>query len=169
MAERASLLTSRGFVVFRRLVVAFILLLMLSLGLWMLNQVLDSVVILGRNYVDVPGYPAQVGVWAYHDAAYALLWISYVGLVLWEITPWKPGQLTPGRVMVALFGFALLTAGLWISQDLMNAVLVLHRPLVDLPFFVTNLDLYATRDAVMLLTSLAYVIFYGLIRVSKAE
>jgi hypothetical protein len=169
MAEGTSLLTRRGLVVFRRLIVAFIILLMLSVGFWMLNQVLDSVVILGRNYVDVPGYPAQVNVWTYHDAAYTLLWVSYVGLVLWEITPWKPGQRSVGRVVIALLGFALLTAGLWISQDLMNAVLSLHRSFVDLPFFVTTLDLYETRDAVMLLTVLAYMSFYALIRVSRTD
>ncbi|MDE1852918.1 MAG: hypothetical protein KGI38_04115 [Thaumarchaeota archaeon] len=169
MTESTSMLTRRGFVIIGRLFVAFILLLMLSVGFWMLNQVLDAVVILGRSYVDVPGYPAQVSVWVYHDAAYTLLWVSYVGLVLWEITPWKPNQRTVGRVLIALFGFALLTAGLWLSQDLMNAVLVLHRPLVDFPFFITSVDWYATRDVIMLLTVLAYIMFYALIRVSRPE
>ncbi len=168
MSEDSPLLTGRGLVILRRLVLAVILLSMVSAGLWMLNQVLDSVAIFGRAYVDVPGYPAQVDVWTYHDTAYTLLWVSYIGLVLWEITPWKPGHLRVGRVVIALLGFAILTAGLWISQDLMNAVLTLHRSTVDLPFFVVTLDLFQTRDLVILLTSLAYFVFYILSRVAKS-
>lgn len=169
MGEVAPILTGRGFTILVRFILAFLILTMVSVGLWMLNQVIDSVSILGRSFVDVPGYPAQVSVWTYHDAAYGLLWISYVILVLWEITPWKPGRITSGRVVIALFGFALLTAGLWISQDLMNAVLALHRTSVDLPFFVTSLDLYQTRDLVVLLSALSYISFFVLTRIARAD
>ena len=135
----------------------------------MLNQVLDSVIVFGRGSVDVPGFPTPVDVWSYHDAAYALLWLVYVILVLWEIAPWKPGRLTIGKVIITLFGFALLTSALWISQDLMNAVLNQSRASVDLPFFVAKLDLYQTRDAVMLLVLLSFVSFYILNRVTRQD
>ncbi|MDG6956807.1 MAG: hypothetical protein JRN11_08300 [Nitrososphaerota archaeon] len=165
----SSLLTKHGFVVFRRLLLALFLLAMVAIGFWMLNQVLDSVVIFGRSFVNVPGYPAPVSVWTYHDAAFSLLWVAYAGLVAWEMTPWAPGQLTSGRVLIAIFGFALLTAGLWISQDLMNAILILNRTYVDLPFFLGRLDQYQTRDAVSTLVILSYVSFYVLIRIARPE
>ena len=169
MDGAAPMLTKRGFAVLVRFMLALLILAMVALGLWMLNQVIDSVSILGRSFVDVPGYPAQVDVWTYHDAAYALLWTSYAILVLWEITPWKPGRLTSGRVAIALFGFALLTAGLWLSQDLMNAVLILHRQSVDLPFFVASLDLYQARDLAVLLSTLSFIGFYVLTRIGELD
>ena len=169
MTEAPTLLTKRGFVVLRRVLLSLVLLLMLSLGLWGLNQALDSIIILGRNFVDVPGYPVQVSVWTYHDAAFALLWASYVGFVLWEVVPWRPRELTSGKIIIALLGFALLTAGLWLSQDLMNAVLVLNRTSVDLPFFIARLDLYQTRDLVIVLVSLSYITFFTLARVAKSD
>ena len=138
---------------------------MIITGLWMLNQVLDSVGFLGRSYVQLPGIPGEYDVWTYHDVAYALLWVSYIGLVLWE-NHWKSVRKTVGRVEIAILGFAFLTAGLWISQDFMNAVLVLHRSFVDMPFFVDKLDLYQTRDLVILLTTLAFVSYYALSRVA---
>ena len=60
MSEGASLLTARGFAVLKRSVPSVVLLTMFLAGLWALNQALDSVVILGRGFVDIPGYPTQV-------------------------------------------------------------------------------------------------------------
>ena len=168
MGEDTGLLTGRGYIVFRRVLYASILMAMFSLGFWMLNQVLDSVAILDRSSVDVPGFVVQIDVWTYHDAAYALLWSTFVLMVLWEIAPWKPGQLTTGRVLIALIGFAFLTAGLWVSQDIMNATLILHKSSVDLPFFLAKLDLYQSRDLVMLLTVDAFAGFYAFTRVARA-
>ena len=169
MGEGSSLFKKRGFVIVGRIIVALIFLAMISGGLWMLGQVLDSVVILGRSTVNIPGFPASVSVWFYHDVSYTLLWAAYVGLVVWEIRPWRPGQITGWRFVIILFGFALLTAALWISQDLMNAVLDLHRTTVDLPFFAGTLDEYQTRDLVFALVALSYVGFYALISATKQE
>jgi hypothetical protein len=169
MAGDSSLLTEGGLIILRRFLIAVVLLGLFAAGFWVLNQTMDAVVLLHRAYVEVPFYPAPIDVWTYHDYGFALLWVAYVGLILWEITPWKPGRLTSGRVLIGLFGFALLTAGLWLSQDAMNAELVLHRSFVDLPFFLTSVDLYVTRDLAVLLVGAAFVGFYALIRVSKRE
>lgn len=138
---------------------------MLAAGLWMLGQVMDAVVEFGRDFVNFPGYSGVVNVWLYHDLAFTLLWGSFALIALWDIRAPRPGQLTTGRVLIILFGFALLTAGLWISQDLMDSALLLHRPFVDLPFFVASLDLLQTRDLVLVLTTLAFVSYYVLNKV----
>ncbi len=169
MSDDSSLVTRRGAVVIGRLAVALLGLAMLTAGLWMLNQVLDSVVAFGRGYVDFPYYPAHVDIWFYHDIAYALLWVAYAGLVLWEVAPWRNRQLGVGRFIIALLGFAILTAGLWLSQDLMNAVLVLHRSYVDLPFSIASTDLYQTRDIATTLVVLAYVGFFALDRATRRD
>ncbi|MBI4257515.1 MAG: hypothetical protein HY619_01040 [Thaumarchaeota archaeon] len=130
---------------------------------------MNSVVLLGRDYVDLPFYSLRVDVWFYHDVSYILLWLSYAGFVIWEITPWRKGRLTSGRVVIALSGFALLTAGLWLTQDVMNAVLILNRAYVDFPFFAWKPDLYNARDAARLLIILGFVGFYSLIRVSGED
>jgi hypothetical protein len=132
----------------------------------MLNQTLDSVVILGRDYVNIPSYPLPISVWPYHDAAYALLWLSYFGFVLWDVTSWKHGHLI-GGVVVALFGFSLLTAGLWLAQDTMNAVLILGRTFVDYPFLLARLDTFGSRDASVLLVVLGFIAYFALRRVAK--
>ncbi len=149
--------------------VALLLLLLFVAGFWMLNQTLDTVVILGRNFVNLPSYPLPIDVWTYHDGSYTLLWTAYLGLVIWEITPWKPGHLTSGRIIIALLGFATLTAGLWLAQDTMNAVLVLNRKYVDFPFFLASGDIYVSRDISILLVALGFVGFHTLVRVSHKQ
>lgn len=166
MAVDASLLTKRGFILLRRLASALLLLALFAAGFWILNQTLDAVLSLHRSFVDLPFYPVPIDVWTYHDYGFALLWFSFVGFVFWETTPWKSGHLTGGRALISLVGFAVLTGGLWLSQDLMNAVLVLGRGYVDFPFFVERLDVWATRDVVNLLTSGGFVVFFTLIRVA---
>ncbi len=131
----------------------------LALGVWTLYQTMNSVVSLDRGYVNVPFYPLPVDVWSYHDISYTLIWLAYIGFVIWKTTPWKSGSLTTGRVLVALIGFALVTAGLWLTQDVMNAVLMLGRQFIDLPFFAARLDLLNAADAGQVLVLLGFVWF----------
>ena len=77
--------------------------------------------------------------------------------------------MTRGMVIIALLGFASLTAGLWLTQDVMNAVFSLNRSYVDLPFFAFKSDLYTVRDAARMLIILGYVLFYALIRLFKTS
>lgn len=151
------------------LILTLVLLAVFAAGLWSLNQVLDSVIALGRGYVNVPGFTGPVSVWSYHDFSYAALWGSYTGLVVLDAKPWRPGGITIPRVLAFLAGFVVLTAGLWISQDVMNAALILHRTVVDLPFFVTSLDLYQARTLVVLLVCLPLVAYYSLTRSGAAS
>lgn len=153
----------------RRFLVAVFLLGLFAAGFWTLNQTLDAVVVLNRAFVDVPLYPAQVDVWSYHDVSFSFLWVSYVGLVLWELTPWRPGNLKLAGVAAALLGFTILTAGLWLAQDIMNAAILSHRAYVDLPFFVERLDLLAIRDFVLLLTTGGFLLFYVMTRVTVTK
>ena len=162
-----ALLTRRGLRVFLGLVVSVLLLATFVVGFWMLEQTMNSVVIFGRDYVDLPFYGLRIDVWFYHDISYALLWISYVGFVFREITPWRKGEMTSGRVLIALLGFASLTAGLWLTQDTMNAVLTLGRSYVDFPFFAWKPDLHNARDAARMLVILGYVGFHVLVRVAR--
>lgn len=60
----------------------------------------------------------------------------------------------------------MLTAGLWLAQDTMNAVLVLNRKYVDFPFFLASGDVYMSRDISVLLVALGFVGFQTLVRVS---
>ena len=133
------------------------------IGFWMLNQVLDAAVFIGREFVTAPWFSGQVDVWTYHDLAYLLLWGGYLGLATLAVEPWVPGNLSNGRVVATLLGFLLLTAGLWLAQDSMNASLVSGRAFVDLPFFASRLDLYQTRDAVDLLVGGGFLVFYALL------
>lgn len=77
--------------------------------------------------------------------------------------------MTRGMVITALLGFACLTAGLWLTQDTMNAVLSLNRTYVDFPFFAWKSDLYTARDAARMLMILGFVLFYAFIRLFKRE
>ena len=169
MEEDASLLTKRGIVLLRRSVGAAFLLGLFSVGFWTLNQTLDAVVSLDRAYVNVPFYPVPVDVWTYHDLSFTCLWLAYAGLAAWEIAPWRHGQMKLAGVVAALLGFLLLTAGLWLAQDIMNASLLSQRSFVDFPFFVERLDLLATRDVVLLLVSGGFVLFYVLTRISATR
>ena len=162
MAEDASLLTKRGVLTLQRLALAIILSSLFIAGYWMLSQTLNAVVIFGRDYVDIPSFPLPVSVWPYHDMAYALLWISYVGFVLWDILPWRRGHLTAARTVVALIGFSILTAGLWLAQDTMNAVLVLGRAFVDYPFLLVRFDVYESMNVASLLVALGFIGYFGL-------
>lgn len=169
MSDEQYFLTPTGRRIIRGLLISTFLLIMFVVGHWMLEQTMNSVVILKRNYVDVPFYFLQVDVWLYHDLAYALIWLSYLGLISCEITPWRRVQLTRGMVITALLGFACLTAGLWLTQDTMNAVLSLNRTYVDFPFFAWKSDLYTARDAARMLMILGFVLFYAFIRLFKRE
>ncbi|HKT22331.1 MAG TPA: hypothetical protein VJR06_06980 [Nitrososphaerales archaeon] len=166
MAEDASFLTRKGAAMIRRLLYALVLSTLFIAGFWMLSQTLDAVVVLGRGYVNIPSYPLPVSVWPYHDAAYLLLWISYVGFVLWDIAPWMGGRFTASRTVIALFGFSLLTSGLWLAQDTMNAVLVLGRDFVDYPFLLASPDVHITRDASTLLVVIGFLAYFALDRVA---
>ncbi len=169
MSEPSRPPSRRALLLLARSLLAILVLFTIASGLWALDQVFDSVIVLGRDFVNLPFSGTPVDVWTYHDIAYVLLWVSYVALVTWEVTPWRPGHLTNGKVVAAFVGFVLLTAGLWLTQDTMNAVLTLHRSTIDLPFFVMGLDLYQSRDLILLLTTLSYVGFYATIRVTRSS
>ena len=126
---------------------------------------MNSVVILKRDFVDIPFHGLKIDVWFYHDVAYALLWISFITFVLARsTTPWKRGLSTPRKVIVALPGFASLTAGLWITQDTMNSALSLNRIYVDFPFFALKLDLFGARDAGRLLVFVGFLLVHVISR-----
>jgi len=165
-AAEQGILTGRGMAIIKNLFAAGLIFLLFALGFWALQQTLDSVVSLGRNFVDLPFGGMRTDVWTYHDLAYTLLWFSYVGLVVFEAAHWKPFRLTVSRVLASVFGFALLTSGLWLAQDVMDAVLVLNRDYVDMPFFVARLDLLNVRDLVSLLVTLGFLSFLCLIRLT---
>jgi len=148
------------------LVIVLPLLVMFFIGFWMLEQTMNSVVILKRDFVDLP-FNLRMDVWRYHDIAYGLLWLSYVGFVLREVTPWRKGELTSSGVIISLLGFASLTAGLFLSQDVMNAVLILDRAYIDFPFFVWKPDLFNARDSARMLIIFGYVGFFALIRIFR--
>jgi len=150
----------------RELLITLSLLLMFIIGFWMLEQTMNSVVILKRDFVDL-AFDRRMDVWRYHDISYGLLWVSYVGFVLREITPWRKGELTSSGVIISLLGFASLTAGLFLSQDTMNAVLILNRSFVDYPFFVWKPDLFNARDSARMLVIFGYVGFFALIRIAR--
>jgi hypothetical protein len=164
--ESKGVLTGRGFAILKDLVASAVLFVLFVLGFWALEQTLDSVVSLKRGYVDLPISGVRMDVWSYHDFAYVLLWVAFVGVVLFEAAHWKPFRLTVGRVVIPLLGFVFLTAGLWLSQDIMNAVLVLGRDYVDLPFFMAKPDLLVTRDLVTLLVVLGFLSFHSLSRLA---
>ncbi len=128
-------------------------------GYWMLEQTLNSVIHLRRDYVHLPFYEGTINVWFYHDIAYTLLWISYIISVIKEV---KNGELKLSRdlIIVAIIGFALLTAGLWLIQDAMVAVLSYDRLYVDLPFFALKTDLYNLRAGANMLIFLGFLTFY---------
>ena len=126
MADEDEGLTRKERTFLRDLLITLSLLLMFIIGFWMLEQTMNSVVILKRDFVDL-AFDRRMDVWRYHDISYGLLWVSYVGFVLREITPWRKGELTSSGVIISLLGFASLTAGLFLSQDTMNAVLILDR------------------------------------------
>ncbi len=84
------------------------------------------------------------------------------------VTTWRLGHLTNARVLAMLFGFVLLTAGLWLAQDAMNASLILGRDYVDLPFFSGRMNLYQTKDCVDLLICLGYLSCFSLTRIAVA-
>ena len=148
------------------LLIVIPLLFMFIIGFWMLEQTMNSVVILKRDFVDL-AFNRRMDVWRYHDISYGLLWLSYVGFVLREITPWRKGELTSSGVIISLLGFASLTAGLFLSQDTMNAVLILDRTFVDYPFFVWKPDLFNARDSARMLVIFGYVGFFALIRIAR--
>ena len=130
-------------------------------GYWMVEQTMNSVVHFGRDFVNIPYYEGTLNVWLYHDVAYTLLWISYIISVVKEVK--NDGiHITRNLILVAIVGFALLTAGLWLTQDTMVAVLSYNRAYVDLPFFALQLDLYNIRDSARLLTILGFLTFYTL-------
>jgi hypothetical protein len=135
----------------------------------MFSQTLDSALFLDRGYVNFPGSGAQVDVWVWHDYSYVLLWGAYVGLITLDTEPWHRGRSSARRVIAMLTGFVLLTAGLWLAQDAMNASLVMGRTYVDLPFYASRLDLYQARDLVVLLVCGGYLAFYALARAGAAE
>ena len=168
MDDRQPRLDVGGLRLFLRLFASVLLLASFAIGLWMLEQTMNSVVILRRDFVDVPFDGLQVDVWFYHDVAYVLLWLSYVGFVLLETAPWRR-QLTLGRASASVLGFISVTAGLWLTQDTMNAVLSLNLTHVDFPFFVLKPDLYNARDAARLLVLLGFVGFYALSRATRND
>jgi hypothetical protein len=132
-------------------------------GYWMVEQTMNAVIHFRRDFVNLPYYDRTINVWLYHDIAYTLLWISYIVSVLTEV---KNDRLhvTGNLILVAIIGFALLTAGLWLTQDTMVAVLSYNRAYVDLPFFALQLDLYNIRDSARLLTFLGFLTFYTIKR-----
>lgn len=168
MSDEYSLLTETGRKIIRRLVVSAFLLFLFVVGYWMLEQTMNSIVILNRNYVDVPFYGLKIDVWFYHDIAYGLLWLSYIAFFAFETNPWShsPDERlsVSQKVLIALPGFACLTAGLWITQDTMNAVLSLNRTYMDLPFFAQKLDVYSSRDLGRMLVFMGYLLVYTLSR-----
>jgi hypothetical protein len=125
----------------------------------MVEQTMNTVIQFRRDYVHVPYYEGTLNVWLYHDIAYTLLWVSYIISVVKEVK--NDGiHITRNLILVAIIGFALLTAGLWLTQDTMVAVLSYSREYVDLPFFALKLDLYNIRDGARLLSFLGFLIFY---------
>jgi len=166
MADEPEGLTRKERSFLRELLITLSLLLMFIIGFWMLEQTMNSVVILKRDFVDL-AFDRRMDVWRYHDISYGLLWVSYVGFVLREITPWRKGELTSSGVIISLLGFASLTAGLFLSQDTMNAVLILNRSFVDYPFFVWKPDLFNARDSARMLVIFGYVGFFALIRIAR--
>jgi hypothetical protein len=130
-------------------------------GYWMLDQTLNSVINLRRDYVHLPFYEGTINVWLYHDIAYTFLWVSYIISVIKEV---KNGEikLSKDLIIIAIIGFALLTAGLWLIQDAMVAVLSYDRLYVDLPFFALKTDLYNLRAGANILIFLGFLIFYTL-------
>ncbi|MDV3293291.1 MAG: hypothetical protein LYZ70_03380 [Nitrososphaerales archaeon] len=159
MSTGQGLLTGRGRKLVANTFVVLLLLAGLVIGAWALYQTMNAVVALGRNYVNLPFYPLPIDVWSYHDAAYSLIWLAYIGFVLRKVTPWRSGSLTTGRVIVSLAGFASVTAGLWLRQDVMNAVLVMGRQFIDLPFFAARLDLLNAANTGELLVLVGFVFF----------
>ncbi len=166
MADESEGLSRKERKFMRELLITLSLLLMFIIGFWMLEQTMNSVVILKRDFVDL-AFDRRMDVWRYHDISYGLLWVSYVGFVLREITPWRKGELTSSGVIISLLGFASLTAGLFLSQDTMNAVLILNRSYVDYPFFVWKPDLFNARDSARMLVIFGYVGFFALIRIAR--
>lgn len=166
MAEDSEGLTRKERKYLKDLLIVLPLLFIFIIGFWMLEQTMNSVVILKRDFVDLP-FNLRMDVWRYHDISYGLLWISYVGFVMREITPWRKGELTSSGVIISLLGFASLTAGLFLSQDTMNAVLILDRAYVDYPFFVWKPDLFNARDSARMLVIFGYVGFFALIRIAR--
>jgi len=166
MADDNESLTRKEKSFLKDLLIVISLLFMFIIGFWMLEQTMNSVVILKRDFVDL-AFNLRMDVWRYHDISYALLWLSYIGFVIREITPWKKGELTSGRVIISLLGFASLTAGLFLSQDVMNAVLILDRSYIDYPFFVWKPDLFNARDSARMLIIFGYVGFFALIRMAR--
>jgi hypothetical protein len=159
-----SVVEGKFIVVIKRITNIILALLILSTftaGYWMVEQTMNSVVHFNRDYVDLPNYSGSVNVWLYHDVAYTLLWIAYVLLVVKEVK--SDGMpLTKNLIIITILGFALLTAGLWLTQDAMIAVLSYDRTYVDLPFFALKPDLYSLRDAARLLIILGFLSFYTL-------
>ena len=166
MADDSEGLTRKERKYLKDLLIVLPLLFIFIIGFWMLEQTMNSVVILKRDFVDLP-FNLRMDVWRYHDISYGLLWISYVGFVMREITPWRKGELTSSGVIISLLGFASLTAGLFLSQDTMNAVLILDRAYVDYPFFVWKPDLFNARDSARMLVIFGYVGFFALIRIAR--
>ena len=166
MVDESEGLTRKESSFLKELLITLSLLLMFIIGFWMLEQTMNSVVILKRDFVDL-AFDRRMDVWRYHDISYGLLWVSYVGFVLREITPWRKGELTSSGVIISLLGFASLTAGLFLSQDTMNAVLILNRSYVDYPFFVWKPDLFNARDSARMLVIFGYVGFFALIRIAR--
>lgn len=164
MSNELSFLTEIGRKVIRRLLTSAFLLFLFIVGYWMLEQTMNAVVILHRDYVDVPFYGLQIDVWFYHDIAYVLIWLSYIAFFSYETTPWKRGLSTSQKVLIALPGFACLTAGLWVTQDTMNAVLSLHRTYIDFPFFALKPDVYSARDVGRMLIFIGFLLVYTLSR-----
>lgn len=159
MSTAQGVLTRRGRRLVTNIIVVILLLVVLVIGAWALYQTMNAVVALGRSYVNLPFYPLPIDVWSYHDMSYTLIWIAYVGFVLRKVTPWRSGSLTTGKVIVSLAGFAFVTAGLWLTQDVMNAVLVLGRQFIDLPFFAARLDLLNAANTGELLVLVGFVFF----------
>lgn len=127
----------------------------------MVEQTMNSVINFRRDYVNIPYYEGTVNVWMYHDVAYTLLWTSYIISIVKEVKS-DGVHVTKNLIMVAIIGFALLTAGLWLTQDAMIAALSYSRTYVDLPFFALKPDLYNLRDGARLLTVLGFLTFYTL-------
>ncbi len=166
MADDSEGLTGKERTFVKDLFFVIPLLFMFIIGFWMLEQTMNSVVILKRDFVDL-AFNRRMDVWRYHDISYGLLWLSYVGFVIREVTPWRKGELTRSGVIISLLGFASLTAGLFLSQDVMNAVLILDRAYIDYPFFVWKPDLFNARDSARMLVIFGYVGFFALIRIAR--
>ena len=145
----------------KHFLLALMILSTFTAGYWMVEQTMNAVIQHKRDYVDLPNYSGTVNVWIYHDIAYSLLWIAYLILIIKEIKS-DGVYLTKNLIITTVFGFALLTAGLWLTQDAMIAVLSYDRAYVDLPFFALKPDLYSLRDASRLLIILGFLSFYTL-------